>query len=118
MAVAAITISAAASTAAASTTAEANVRTCMSKTSAPGAYQLPINDSVPQVSPASGGTTTGAQLVNDCLLDVYRVQFATATTSAEGVSSLLSDDDDGLYVVGNCGRGSNVMQGGSGYCRD
>lgn len=120
IAIAAMTLCAAVTSAAASTQDEANVRECMRKTGAPGAYKLPINDSIPQVSPADGGTTTGAQLVNDCLLDVYQVQFARVTTSPEGISSLLTDDDapTGLYVIGNCGRGSNVIRGGSGYCRD
>ncbi len=101
------------------TTAQNNVRQCMQKTGAPGAYRLPVSDAVPQVSPHSGGTQQGAQYVNDCLLDVYQVQFAAV--GFEGVSTeplQITRSAEGVVIRNNCGRGSNIFYRGSGYCRD
>ncbi len=96
------------------------VQECMRKTGAPGAYKLPIAEGIPQVTAAESGSATGAVLVNDCLLDIYQVQFARVTTISEGQTSIFveSDGSDGIYVVGKCGRGSNIFRGGSGYCTD
>lgn len=99
--------------------AQAYVNECMVKTGAPGAYALPATDGIPQVTPATGGTVTGAYLVNDCLLDLYQVQFATARTTPDGQGIVLAHRNatGGIYLANGCGTGSNLLRGGSGYCR-
>ncbi len=120
VAIAAAAICAATISAADTTKEQGYVQECMRKTGAPGAYKLPINEGIPQVTAAEGGSAIGAALVNDCLLDIYLVQFARVTTISEDQTSIFveSDGSDGIYVVGKCGRGSNIFRGGSGYCID
>lgn len=120
IAIASATICAATASVADTTKEQGYVQECMRKTGAQGAYQLPETEGIPQVTVAEGGSVTGAVLVNDCLLDIYQVQFARVTTISEGGTSIFveSDGTDGIYVVGKCGRGSNIFRGGSGYCID
>ena len=108
-------------TAAGATTIEAQayVNECMRKTGAPGSYALPKTDGIPQVTPATGGTVTGAYLVNDCLLDLYQVQFATTRTTPDGQGIVLADrySAAAISLINGCGSGSNPLLGGSRYCR-
>ena len=52
------------------------VQQCISKTRAPGSYQIVDFDSIPVVEANSGGTAAGAHNVNDCLQDSYSVQYS------------------------------------------
>lgn len=52
-----------------------NVQTCISKTRAPGSYAMSTYSAVPSVVVGSGGTDQGASSVNDCLNDLYQVQY-------------------------------------------
>ncbi|MFL4468587.1 hypothetical protein ACERZ8_01375 [Tateyamaria armeniaca] len=73
---------------------------CAVKTHAPGNYNISNAPGVPHVLPGQGGTTGGAARINDCLKDVYAVQYgakrsqvvATAATPRAAAGSIAECD--------------------------
>ncbi|MBY5933865.1 hypothetical protein KUV51_12715 [Tateyamaria omphalii] len=64
-------------------------QTCIAQTGAPGTYLLAADArGLPRVTPGQGATAAGARNVNDCLADVFQIQYgarqrAVATTSGQ-----------------------------------
>ncbi|WP_299418783.1 hypothetical protein [uncultured Shimia sp.] len=65
------------------------VQSCMSKTRAPGSYLVAVHKEVPTVMAATGGTETGVVKINDCLADIYDVQFSAALSTSNEASKEL-----------------------------
>ncbi|THH36019.1 hypothetical protein E4Z66_13210 [Aliishimia ponticola] len=113
---------------------QGQVLNCTARVHAPGSYEvIRSSATVPSVQPAFGGTIRGAANVNDCLRDIYQVQYgAAAYGGAESApsakeckglrrvfTSCVSDEiyaDTGGLVYG-CRRNSSPLIRGSNYCR-
>ena len=102
--------------AAAETGVVGQVRSCMKQTRAPGSYGVFLDRVVPEVTPANGGTTLGAQSVNDCLQDVHDVQFAVATMA--GAFEQTAAVQTAEPAAPGCPRRASVLYGGRQYCVD
>jgi len=63
-------------------TPEQAVSYCITDTRSPGTYTLLSTAPVPRVGIGAGGTNRGAATVNDCLLDVYEIQYGGQVQSA------------------------------------
>lgn len=62
------------------------VSQCAAETRAPGSYLVAAADGVPSVLPAEGGSEVGVRNINDCLQDVYDVQYDQVATEFSDVS--------------------------------
>lgn len=68
---------------------------CAIQTNAPGNYNISNAPGLPNVIPGAGGTAAGAANMNDCLADVYGVQYGArgaipATTAATDTATALA----------------------------
>lgn len=68
---------------------------CAIQTNAPGNYNISNAPGLPNVIPGAGGTAAGAANMNDCLADVYAVQYGArgatpATTGAANRATALA----------------------------
>lgn len=92
------------------------VRQCMVQTRAPGSYGVFLNRAVPVVQADLGATEAGVRKVNDCLQDLYNVQYSLLAfvdaADATGQSSLP------VITPGGCPRRASVLYGGRQYCVD
>lgn len=71
---------------------------CALQTHAPGNYNISNAPGLPHVLPGQGGTAAGAARINDCLTDVYQVQYGakrgqapTARTPAQTTAAALEE---------------------------
>ncbi|MEM6374022.1 MAG: hypothetical protein AAF727_14750 [Pseudomonadota bacterium] len=68
-------------------TARLAAQQCAVKTHAPGNYNVSEGPGVPNVLPGQGGTASGAARINDCLADVYSVQYGAKRGSAAAAAA-------------------------------
>ncbi|WP_353314964.1 hypothetical protein [Shimia sp. NS0008-38b] len=101
--------------AAVSATVVGQVQRCMAKTRAPGSYGVFLDRSFPVVQAEIGGTSVGVHNVNDCLQDLYNVQYSVAGLDVGSTAPVQSTQKD--VAAAGCPRRADVMHGGSRYCR-
>lgn len=110
------------------------VAACIAATSTAGSYDIAARTPLPRVTPGVGGSALGAQNVNDCIADLYQVQYGRndavvvtsirgpAETACFGLSRLFGTCVDqelvgvGAIALYSCRYGAGPMIGGNGYC--
>ena len=103
------------STLAVADTATQATQECAVKTRAPGKYNLSTAADVPNVIPGEGGSTGGAARINDCLADVYTVQYGVRRDAGLAQEPVWAVGPDAALYTG-CSRQHGVMRGGSSLC--
>lgn len=84
---------------------------CIIRTGAPGAYDSPAGVAVPTVTPAEGGTQSGADAINACIRELAGVNTGPGVGASTPVSERASVQASGNTVVRQYEFGNAPLDG-------